>query len=579
MGKTLKEVLESTDDMEIEVAVPEQTEVAEGLCSDCGDQPSEIFCKNCDEPFCEVCFGYIHRAGKRKQHEYVKGESSEKEETVVNADGASSEESEESEEESEEDIYATKESKDAEHELQKTLAELKSNAKFIPMRLTHEERALMRLLNAALEVSEYVDHVDCASLLNKTKRIVTGLREICTVLTGLVVASDLDVGKELLDGREFSEHKDWFQTVFEIGRRYKIMNPERMRSNYGKLVYMIMDSRLPEIKELMEFDLYKPVQTVYMHLEAAGSLEMLDDPLLVTATQEIVGNRPRQQIQKDIKQKERSIEKLAKKYGEKVRQGIYSLSDFHSYIAANRTPVSKMLDRLTSMFSPTSPTSEFSLNIVSGLNSARLTHNHARQYQYVLQSLTLWSEIMGNMYLLWKLADDDLFDERRYNLGYTGQGLNRMKPSPKLAREMHRIISRAQQQTGTWVGSSVVHLGDTAVPNSFFFLDKYLQVPRILNPVNTVLNLLPKIINQDKYSQDWVKQEFESVDRLEKIVLTDFFRHAFDGSGADNFYDAGSCIDGRLTSAWNWANNLSKKPYFKHFLVTGFIGFDGTEGF
>ena len=23
-------------------------------------------------------------------------------------------------------------------------------------------------------------------------------------------------------------------------------------------------------------------------------------------------------------------------------------------------------------------------------------------------------------------------------------------------------------------------------------------------------------------------------------------------TGADNFYDAGSCIDGRLTSAWNW---------------------------
>lgn len=33
--------------------------------------------------------------------------------------------------------------------------------------------------------------------------------------------------------------------------------------------------------------------------------------------------------------------------------------------------------------------------------------------------------------------------------------------------------------------------------------------------------------------------------------LADFFRGAFDGSGADNFYDAGSCIDGRLTSAWN----------------------------
>ena len=26
--------------------------------------------------------------------------------------------------------------------------------------------------------------------------------------------------------------------------------------------------------------------------------------------------------------------------------------------------------------------------------------------------------------------------------------------------------------------------------------------------------------------------------RLKRTILTDFFRHAFDGSGADNFFDA-----------------------------------------
>jgi hypothetical protein len=38
---------------------------------------------------------------------------------------------------------------------------------------------------------------------------------------------------------------------------------------------------------------------------------------------------------------------------------------------------------------------------------------------------------------------------------------------------------------------------------------------------------------------------------------------------------AGSCIDGRLTSAWNWCATLPDKPFYHVFLLSGFIGFDG----
>lgn len=67
----------------------------------------------------------------------------------------------------------------------------------------------------------------------------------------------------------------------------------------------------------------------------------------------------------------------------------------------------------------------------------------------------------------------------------------------------------------------------------------------------------------------YIEDEFGSEDGLIREILGDFFRHGFDGSGADNFFDAGSCIDGRLTSAWNWCSMLEKKRFFPVFLLTG----------
>ena len=46
-------------------------------------------------------------------------------------------------------------------------------------------------------------------------------------------------------------------------------------------------------------------------------------------------------------------------------------------------------------------------------------------------------------------------------------------------------------------------------------------------------------------------------------------------SGGDNDFDAGSCIDGRLTSAWHWCSQLPTKPFFAVFKLAGFTSFDG----
>lgn len=45
-------------------------------------------------------------------------------------------------------------------------------------------------------------------------------------------------------------------------------------------------------------------------------------------------------------------------------------------------------------------------------------------------------------------------------------------------REMQRILARARAAVGSWVGSSVVHLGDHNVPSALHFIDKVRERQR-----------------------------------------------------------------------------------------------------
>lgn len=104
------------------------------------------------------------------------------------------------------------------------------------------------------------------------------------------------------------------QDIFEVGRRYKIMNPDKLRAEYGKLVYMLMDAAEPHIQELLDFNAVRPLRTVYSLLEEKGGLAMLNDSLMQRATAEIVSlGRSRGEIQRDIRDKERSRDTLARR--------------------------------------------------------------------------------------------------------------------------------------------------------------------------------------------------------------------------------------------------------------------------
>lgn len=111
---------------------------------------------------------------------------------------------------------------------------IRHRSKYIPLRLTTEERKLHRLLEAALNVSEYTDKIDVITYVSKARRIVGQLKEICAILSGLMVAQDFKAGQALIDDRDCAANAEFYRSLFEIGRRYKIQNPDRMRSTYGK---------------------------------------------------------------------------------------------------------------------------------------------------------------------------------------------------------------------------------------------------------------------------------------------------------------------------------------------------------
>lgn len=570
-----------------------------GMCIECEDQPANLFCLRCADDYCDVCFQSLHRKGSRRAHQVKQiGPLNKPNSSLTTATGGktSSSAMEMSpplgEKENDEDGVVMTAEEILQQSMEATPAPSSTSvsesfterAKFIPLRLNLKERKMLRLLDAALTVSEYTDKIDVVSYRsNKNQRILSQIKDLCAILCGLVVAADYQTGQELIQDKDYKFNESFFRRVFEIGRRHKIMNPEKMRTTYGKLMYLLMDSQMSDVQELLEFSCVESINTVYSVLQDGAALKMLEDPLMEMATREIIPDaKSRREIQSEIKQKERAIEALAKRYSSKelsdetIRQCLYSIGDNNSFLRGNRTPIDKMIDLLQEHFSPTRTPP--SLAIAVGKNGARLSHSHERQYYYVLQSLTLWREINHHMFKLWYLSDTDMLAaDNMYRLRDTGQGLNRVQHSPNVSREIHRILGDVMRRVGSgnWVGSSVVHLGDTNVPNALMFIDKYTQVARILSPIVLCIEKIDSDLVNNPQIKAYIKSTFGSADQLKKMILSDFFRHGFDGSGADNFFDAGSCIDGRLTSAWNWCHSIEKKEYFPIFLLTGFVGFDG----
>lgn len=577
-----EDVLEQQLSLVKPVQVTERTHSA-GKCIECEDRKALLDCVECGDEFCAVCFAALHRKGNRQGHTTVPKPGEPPLSVIQERAAAASKARSEAEEVSSiipPPMLSSGNGTDPD-------LDFTFRAQFIPVRLEHKERRFLRLLQAQLSVSTYTDAIDKPNL-QSSKRVHAQILKICAFLSGLAVSVRYDVGQQAVSTRKWKEHEKFFQNVMELGRRHKVLNPDRMRTEYGRLMYLMMDATRNEVQQLLGFNVNSPMVTVYSYLKERGAEAMLADPMMEIATRAIDqmsddGKKSRHDIRSEVKQKEHAVKTLARKYRngkideEELKWCLYSVGDNRSFLLQHRDPVQRMIRYLKRYFGPDANVEPaYSLAIYGGQDGSRLTHTHEKQYNYVLQSLSLWREILNDMFRLWCLAEEDMLDPAcPYTLQDTGQGFQRVQAAPRVAKAMRDLLFRTQSQLGSWVGSSVVHLGDKNVPNALQFLDKYTQVAHILAPIVICLDRLPEMCEHEKTAH-YIDTVFGGIEKCRKDILVDFFRSAFDGSGADNFFDAGSCIDGRLTSAWNWCSQISTKRFFPVLKLSGFSSFDGT---
>ena len=514
---------------------------------------------------------------------------------------------------------------------------------FVPLRLSPLERSLLAVLESVLHVSEYTDQIDVAtsrysnmpgSVVRdshlKIRKILSGILEACHLATGLGVCAGLDQydhnnnnksnedededdDEEVTSlrlGRDIQHNARFFQTLFEIGRRNKILNPTKMRDTYGKLMYLMQDAQGPTVTQQLGFSLFKDLEMVLPLLEKYEAIHIFQDQRLIQATRFIptrdtlTGSRLSKAVTQDLlTQKKQCMYELLQEYSsgqdrnnnnvnnntmmddkeeetqnthfnkrskiskDNLLRCIESIADAISATESHVAIVQRMISLLEDHFDPQKPMKPFSLELrssgasfssssfrtqdrfsygfgafgsygsmsSSSSSGPTLSHSHSTQYTFVWQSLTLWSEVQRNMHRLWVCADEDLLSTTTsYELLNTGQGLNRVQACPRVARVMKSLLVATQKAAGSpWVGLSVVHLGDRDVPNALIFIDKYTQIPLFLKPIVDFVDGLKDLCNEHEAIGGYITREFDSWENLKMMVLSDYFKHGFDGSGGE----------------------------------------------
>ncbi|KAG5491322.1 hypothetical protein JIQ42_01221 [Leishmania sp. Namibia] len=458
-----------------------------------------------------------------------------------------------------------------------------ANAEHIPLRLSPKERKIQRLMRGVILASSYTDKVDSVSARKLKNRELLIVKELTNALTGLIVGLDMRKAGLFMRDHEFAPYEEEIRTAIEMCRRYKMMNPDLLRTDYVKFLYMIQDAVQSDLAhEALGFNVVKELVTVGRYCETHSIQDILQDARLPLCITPVPVMKDRNTLNRCLRGKDVVVGKLVKQYAcehhlqeDTVEVVVRSLNDANCFSNDNVETSEQLLKLLKQHFTPNSCTELTSLAIDEGADGSRLTHNHRMQYIFVLQSLSLWKNICRKMYVLWSIAEEDMLNpNEKYELRMTGQGLQRVQKAPKLYKAIQQVLQETKEELGEWVGSERIHLGDDQVPNAFHFIDKYGQVSRIIIPILRTLDHIDHLERHAEHAA-YLREVWGGGEQAKRAILRDFFRHGFDGSGGDNMDDAGSCIDGRLTSAWNWCNNIRLKAFYPLFLFSGFSSFDG----
>jgi hypothetical protein len=213
-----------------------------------------------------------------------------------------------------EEMNVDTELKRKEHYDDSSYNSVKERAKFIPVRLSMGERKMLRLVEACMACIDYTTEVD-KPFKSSARRTHSQLKHITAVLRGMVSACHYSAGKDLLEKDNYSDLEKFFQQMLEIARRHKIMNPEKMRTEYGKLIYLLQDAVSPSVQPHLAFSCKGQIKTVYNFLEERGGLAVLEDNLIEIATREVLAEKKtRAQINNEIRRKERAVAHIKQRY-------------------------------------------------------------------------------------------------------------------------------------------------------------------------------------------------------------------------------------------------------------------------